>query len=105
MVPYKTLLLSVDDTVVHVIRQALDKYGLEFADPSAYCLVKRTRYANEVPGINGHEEVLDESTSPLKLLLETEKPPKGVIVTFEVSFDHIFLGTLNYWLSWPFVLL
>ncbi len=86
-VPYKTLLLPMKDTVSQVIRQALDKYGLEFADPSAYCLVMRTRYANETPAMDAHEDVLPEAACPLKILLGPGSPPKGIITTFEVRFD------------------
>lgn len=40
-VPYKTLLLSVRDTAQQVVREMLEKYGLEKeADPSAFCLVQ-----------------------------------------------------------------
>lgn len=83
-VPYKTLLLSTKDTVHQVIRQALDKYGLEFADPASYCLVMRTRYANELPGMEAHEEILHDDFCPLKLLLAPDSSPKGIVTTFEV---------------------
>lgn len=39
-VPYKTLLLSVRDSAVHVVREMLSKYGLEKVDPQQYCLVQ-----------------------------------------------------------------
>ncbi|KAL5962223.1 Afadin [Taenia solium] len=83
-VPYKTLLLSTRDSVSQVIRQALDKYGLEFADPSAYCLIMRTRYANEIPGMQAYEEILQDDFCPLKLLLAPESSPEGIITTFEL---------------------
>ncbi|VUZ43302.1 unnamed protein product, partial [Hymenolepis diminuta] len=83
-VPYKTLLLSTRDTVTQVIRQALDKYGLQFADPSAYCLVMRTRYANEIPGMEAHEEMLQDDFCPLKLLLSPDLSPEGIVTTFEL---------------------
>ncbi|KAL5106475.1 Afadin [Taenia crassiceps] len=83
-VPYKTLLLSTRDSVSQVIRQALDKYGLEFADPAAYCLVMRTRYANEIPGMQAYEEILQDDFCPLKLLLAPESSPEGIITTFEL---------------------
>ncbi|VDN24915.1 unnamed protein product [Dibothriocephalus latus] len=86
-VPYKTLLLSVEDTVAQVVREALDKYGLEDADPSSYCLVMRSRFSRETPNYPAHEEILPDAASPLGRLL-MDKPPKGVITTFEVnSFD------------------
>lgn len=39
-VPYKTLLLSVTDTVEHVVRETLEKYGKEKDDPDKFCLVQ-----------------------------------------------------------------
>lgn len=39
-VPYKTLLLSVRDSAVQVVREMLSKYGLEKVDPQQYCLVQ-----------------------------------------------------------------
>jgi len=39
-VPYKTLLLSTGDTVAYVVRETLEKYGLEKEDASNYCLVQ-----------------------------------------------------------------
>lgn len=39
-VPYKTLLLSVRDSAVQVVREMLTKYGLEKVDPQQYCLVQ-----------------------------------------------------------------
>ena len=41
-VPYKTLLLSMNDTVAHVVRETLDKYGLEKEDAHNYCLMQVT---------------------------------------------------------------
>uniref|UniRef100_A0A5K3EQF8 Afadin n=1 Tax=Mesocestoides corti TaxID=53468 RepID=A0A5K3EQF8_MESCO len=83
-VPYKTLLLSIEDSVSHVIRQALDKYGLELADPAAYCLVMRTRSANEAPMKETREEVLKNDSCPLKLLLCPDSSHEGIITTFEL---------------------
>lgn len=37
-VPYKTLLLSVNDTAVYVVKEMLAKYGLTNQDPANYCL-------------------------------------------------------------------
>ena len=89
-VPYKTLLLSTKDTVSEVVRQALDKYGLQFADPASYCLVMRTRYANEMPGMEAHEEILQDDFCPLKLLLAPGSSPEGIVTTFEVRASNKF---------------
>ena len=42
-VPYKTLLLSVRETAAYVVREMLDKYGLNKEDPANYCLVQVSR--------------------------------------------------------------
>ena len=39
-VPYKTLLLSTADTTSAVIKEAMEKYGLEKEDPEQFCLVE-----------------------------------------------------------------
>ena len=39
-VPYKTLLLSMNDTAAHVVRETLDKYGMEKEDAHRYCLLQ-----------------------------------------------------------------
>ncbi|TPP59576.1 Afadin [Fasciola gigantica] len=83
-VPYKTLLLSVSDTVADVIRQSLDKYGFEEADPDAYCLVMRTRTSTEVAaGLGGIEEILADTDCPLGHLFSSA-PEAGAVVTFEL---------------------
>ncbi len=38
--PYKTLLLSTTDSAAYVVKETLDKYGLEKENPSNYCLVQ-----------------------------------------------------------------
>ena len=39
-VPYKTLLLSVYDTAIQVVRETLNKYGLESENELDYSLVQ-----------------------------------------------------------------
>jgi hypothetical protein len=39
-VPYKTLLLSVTDNAAYVVRETLNKYGLENENEQNYCLVQ-----------------------------------------------------------------
>lgn len=39
-VPYKTLLLSIRDYAQAVVREMLNKYGMDKADPLHYCLVQ-----------------------------------------------------------------
>ena len=44
-VPYKTLFLSTADPASAVVREAMDKYGLEKEDSASYCLVE----VNSIP--------------------------------------------------------
>ncbi|KAF5404130.1 Afadin, partial [Paragonimus heterotremus] len=84
-VPYKTLLLSVTDTVADVIRQSLDKYGMEEADADAYCLVLRVRTAADTTeGRSGTERVLADTDFPLAHLFAST-PEAGSVVTFELQ--------------------
>lgn len=39
-VPYKTLLLSTADTVKHVIKEAMEKYGVDTEDTTQFVLVE-----------------------------------------------------------------
>ena len=39
-VPYKTLLVSVDETCDEIIQESLEKFGKEKANPKEYVLVK-----------------------------------------------------------------
>ena len=39
-VPYKTLLLSVSDSAAHVVRETLEKYGMDKENPDSFCLVE-----------------------------------------------------------------
>ncbi|TGZ62899.1 hypothetical protein CRM22_007163 [Opisthorchis felineus] len=83
-VPYRTLLLSINDTVATVIRQCLDKYGLEDADPDTYCLLMRVRSATDTTnGLRGTEEILTDTDCPLSLLFASAHEP-GSVVTFEL---------------------
>ena len=38
--PYKTLLLSTADTAAYVVKETLEKYGMEKEDPTQFCLVQ-----------------------------------------------------------------
>lgn len=41
-IPYKTLLLSNQDTAAFAVKETLEKYGLSAEDPDNYCLVQVT---------------------------------------------------------------
>uniref|UniRef100_A0A5K4F2G2 Afadin n=1 Tax=Schistosoma mansoni TaxID=6183 RepID=A0A5K4F2G2_SCHMA len=69
-IPYKTLLISITDNVGYIIRESLNKYGLDEADPDAYCLVMRKRNSHDIlTGLVGVEEILSDDLCPLEYLL------------------------------------
>ena len=49
--PYKTLLLSTLDNASYVVKETLDKYGMEKEDPEDYCLIQVTIVTYEVINI------------------------------------------------------
>ncbi|KAL8581520.1 hypothetical protein ACOMHN_042912 [Nucella lapillus] len=81
-VPYKTLLLSTGDTTATVIREAMEKYGLEEEDPEQFCLLEvlvppgSQEYHG---GSVGEERVLDEGECPLAISLQYPKHRGNII--------------------------
>nr|KAG5705047.1 hypothetical protein BaRGS_018777 [Batillaria attramentaria] len=75
-VPYKTLLLSTADTTTSVIREAMEKYGLEKEDPEQFCLVEVLLPPGSLEyhgGSVGEERVLDEGECPLAIVMQHPK--------------------------------
>ncbi|XP_076674496.1 adherens junction formation factor afadin isoform X4 [Andrena cerasifolii] len=66
-VPYKTLLLSVRDSAVQVVREMLSKYGLEKVDPQQYCLMQVN--SENMNGGTQQEYILDDDECPLAILM------------------------------------
>ena len=49
-VPYKTLLLSVNDSAAFVVEEMLDKYGIDKKESHLFCLVQSTTMpSNTIP--------------------------------------------------------
>ncbi|XP_044743827.1 uncharacterized protein LOC123306030 isoform X1 [Chrysoperla carnea] len=68
-VPYKTLLLSVRDCAARVVREMLNKYGLDGTeDPTHWCLVQTMQPTNGNGG-DSQEYVLDDDECPLAILM------------------------------------
>ncbi|VDQ14616.1 unnamed protein product [Trichobilharzia regenti] len=85
-IPYKTLLISATDKVAYIIRESLNKYGLDEADPDAYCLVMRNRSSNDIAdGLPGTEEVLCDDVCPLEYLFTSSAKAAEAVITFEVG--------------------
>ncbi|KAK2145409.1 hypothetical protein LSH36_684g01025 [Paralvinella palmiformis] len=87
-VPYKTLLLSTNDTAAFVVRETLEKYGMEKEDPRSYCLIQTLLPPGgpeyHGPGWGGQKEyVLDDDDCPLAILMHT--PPNKGTVMFQLK--------------------
>ncbi|CAG0912478.1 unnamed protein product [Notodromas monacha] len=72
-VPYKTLLLSVKDSAATVVKEMLDKYGLDNEEALNYCLIQVVTPGSG-EGNNGRisatrEYVLDDDDCPLAILM------------------------------------
>lgn len=59
-----------------VVREMLDKYGLNKADPSQWCLVQVTQQ----PGANDVEYVLDDDECPLSILMNAPNTSKYILL-------------------------
>merc|ERR1719193_588414 len=88
-VPYKTLLLSVQDTAGGVVREMVEKYGLPKSEAPHYCLVQSNLSMPEdgAPGVvvgggTTREYILDDDDCPLNILMN-HQASKGA-VTFHV---------------------
>lgn len=80
-IPYKTLLVSVDDTTTHVIKEALIKYQMEKDDPEEYCLVMVNIPAEgtNTSATLGKERVVHDDDCPLKIAV-TWPSNRGTVV-------------------------
>ncbi|OQV23477.1 Afadin [Hypsibius exemplaris] len=83
-VPYKTLLLSVQDSVESVIKQTLEKYGLERDDYAKYCLVQAVLPPGSPNDVNVDpslikETILAATDCPLQILMHFP-PSQGILV-------------------------
>lgn len=84
-VPYKTILLSITDTAAYVVKEVLEKYGLDKEDPNNYMLVQAVipPGGSEFHGGQGwpgqRDIILDESECPLQILVQFP-PSKGTIM-------------------------
>ena len=75
-VPYKTLLLSVQDTAGGVVREMVEKYGLPKSEAPHFCLVQSNLSMPEdgAPGVvvgggTTREYILDDDDCPLNILM------------------------------------
>lgn len=69
--PYVTLLVSIKDRADKIVRETLEKYGLDWHDPSEYCLIEiRTPSPEDqqIRTVTPVERVLDDDDCPLLLL-------------------------------------
>ena len=89
-VPYKTLLLSVQDTAAKVVLEMLDKYGIDRRECQHYCLVQSNLSMPDdggegqvIGGGTTREYVLDDEECPLQILMNHQHQ-RGAI-TFHVK--------------------
>lgn len=80
-IPYKTLLVSVDDNTTHVIQEALIKYQMEKENPEDYCLimVNIPPEGHNTSATLGKERVVHDEDCPLKIAV-TWPPSRGTVV-------------------------
>ncbi len=81
-VPYKTLLLSIQDSSAYVVEEMLEKYGKDRAHSGAFCLVQVTtdppQGRADKPA--SREYYLDDDECPLAILME-HHPSRGELRT------------------------
>ncbi|XP_061430653.1 afadin isoform X6 [Lethenteron reissneri] len=86
-IPYKTLLVSLSDPAEFVVREVLDKYGLEREDPANYCLARLvlppdSDMMEEAVRREGLETALDDQDCPLNILVEW--PAEDGVLVFQL---------------------
>jgi hypothetical protein len=73
-VPYKTLLLSIDDSAAFIVEEMLEKYGKDRREAPRYCLAQvttmavSTAAAGDAPSAS-RETYLDDDECPLAILM------------------------------------
>ena len=83
-IPYKTLLMSNQDTAAFAVRETLEKYGLTTEDPDNYCLVQVISPSREERDHGAHtkEFILDDNACPLAILMQ--HPPASGSIIFQI---------------------
>lgn len=80
-VPYKTLLLSVNDPAAYVVEEMLEKYGFDRKEAPAFCLIEVVTGPPEANGghdkdLGGREYYLEDDECPLAILMN-HPPSRG----------------------------
>ncbi len=84
-IPYKTLLMSNQDTAAFAVKETLEKYGLPTEDPINYCLVQvisPTREDRDLRGAHTKEFILEDEACPLAILMQ--HPPAHGSIIFQI---------------------
>ncbi|XP_032227716.2 uncharacterized protein LOC5503466 isoform X2 [Nematostella vectensis] len=68
-IPYKTLLVSVDEITTNIVKEALVKYNMEKEDPEEYCLVMVNipPEGSNTSATLGKERVVHDEDCPLRI--------------------------------------
>ena len=89
-VPYKTLLLSVNDTAAKVVGEMLEKYGIDRRESPHFCLVQSNLSMPDdggegqvLGGGTTREYVLDDEECPLHILMNHRH--QGGAITFHIK--------------------
>ncbi|KAL4233546.1 Mllt4p [Mactra antiquata] len=85
-VPYKTLLLSTADTVKHVIKEAMEKYGVDTEDTTQFILVEVLVPPGEREyhgGTIGEERIMEDDECPLAIAMQ--HPPSRGMLMFQLK--------------------
>ncbi|XP_063299514.1 afadin isoform X8 [Pelobates fuscus] len=70
-IPYKTILLSTNDTADFAVIEALEKYGMERENPKEYCVARVTLPPGAQHSDKGMKEtILDDDECPLQIFRE-----------------------------------
>ncbi|KAM4770953.1 afadin [Rhinophrynus dorsalis] len=66
-IPYKTILLSTNDTADFAVIEALEKYGMEKENPKEYCIARLILPSGAHSDKGIKEVILDEDECPLQM--------------------------------------
>ncbi|CAF1249551.1 unnamed protein product [Adineta steineri] len=80
-IPYKTFLLSINDTAEWVVKEMLEKYGFKHETPRNYCLVQMIIPPyNQIDTKSISETILHDKECPLNIYLNYTQKNQGSIV-------------------------
>ncbi|UJR10573.1 hypothetical protein I4U23_014773 [Adineta vaga] len=80
-IPYKTFLLSINDTAEWIVKEMLCKYGLKYEDPINHCLLQIILPSyNQMDNKSIKEVILHDKECPLHVYLNHIQKNQGSII-------------------------